>query len=49
MWRQLFSWVKRQGHTWRKTHELERVLDPRVDASDIVLELCLPIEEPLAP
>lgn len=44
VWKKLADWVTHHGHQWRKTHELERLHDPRVSGDEIVLDLYLPIE-----
>lgn len=45
IWQQLVKWSDDQGYRWRRTHELERVVNPDAPEQDLVLELCLPIEE----
>ena len=46
VWRKLWEWVQASEHRWRRTtHELERAHDPRASEEDMVLDLCLPIEE----
>jgi len=44
VWKKLWKWAQNSGHPWRKTHELERLHDPRLAAGDLVLDLYLPIE-----
>ena len=44
-YRQLWEWIQSSPkYNWRKTHELERVHDPRASEQDIVLDLCVPVE-----
>ncbi|MCP4251424.1 MAG: GyrI-like domain-containing protein [bacterium] len=45
VWRALFEWVKASKYEWRRVHELERAYDPLAVEEDLVLDLCLPIEE----
>ncbi len=46
VWKALWEWTKSSEYSWRQdTHELERVINPRADEADIVLELYLPIEQ----
>ena len=45
VWLQLFTWVKASSHTWRETHELERLCNPGAAEEDVELELLLPIED----
>jgi len=43
-WKALLRWIHKSEHTWRRTaHELERLRNPL--AQDVVVDLCLPIEE----
>ncbi len=44
VWKKLWKWAQNSGHPWRKTHELERLHDPRLPADSLVLDLYLPIE-----
>jgi DNA gyrase inhibitor GyrI len=44
VWRALWDWVRSSPYKWRRTHELEQVLDPRASEADLVLDLYLPIE-----
>jgi len=45
VWQMLLKWVEASSHRWRRTHELERVVNPGAPESELVLELYLPIEE----
>jgi len=45
VWQMLLKWVEANSHRWRRTHELERIVNPGAPESDLVLELYLPIEE----
>ena len=45
VWQMLSKWVQASPHRWRRTHELERIVNPGAPDSDLVLELYLPIEE----
>jgi DNA gyrase inhibitor GyrI len=45
VWKKLWDWVQSSEYTWRKTHELEKLHDPRVAEEDAVIDLYLPIEE----
>ena len=45
VWQQLLAWVQSSNYKWRRTHELERSLDPGASEDDLVLDLYLPIEE----
>jgi AraC family transcriptional regulator len=44
VWRKLLSWVQSSEWNWRRTHELEKLLDPTAPEGDIELELYLPVE-----
>jgi len=44
VWQKLWTWAQQNGHHWRKTHELEKLHDPRAPAEELVLDLYLPIE-----
>jgi len=45
-WRALLRWVHTSEHAWRRTaHELERIRNPFAAEPDIVLDLCLPVED----
>ena len=44
-WKALLRWVQTSPHKWRRgTHELERIQDPQAPPSELVLDLCLPLE-----
>ena len=44
-WMELWRWVKASDEVkWRKTHELEKPLDPNVPENELVFDLYLPIE-----
>jgi DNA gyrase inhibitor GyrI len=45
VWKQLWDWVQSSGYRWRKSHELERVHDPRAPETDVIVDLYLPIED----
>ncbi len=50
VWRKLWNWAQSDGrHRWRKTHELERCVNPGAPDRDLILDLYLPIEERPAP
>jgi DNA gyrase inhibitor GyrI len=44
-WMKLWQWVQSSQFTWRKTHELEKVVNPFGREEDIVCDLYLPIED----
>ena len=44
-WKLLWEWVQASKHRWRKTHELEKLLNPMAPEEEIELELYLPIED----
>ena len=44
VWQKLLDWVRSSEYEWRRTHELEKPLDPMVSEEEVVLELYLPIE-----
>ena len=44
VWKQLWDWVQSSPHQWRKTHELERPLNPLAPENEMVFDLYLPIE-----
>jgi DNA gyrase inhibitor GyrI len=43
-WKRLWDWVQASDYEWRRTHELEKPLDPLVPEEELVLDLYLPIE-----
>jgi len=43
-WKQLWDWVQSSRYNWRKTHELERPLNPEAPEGETVFDLYLPIE-----
>ena len=45
VWMALWEWVQESEYSWRKTHELEKHLDPDASLEEMVLELHLPIQE----
>ena len=45
VWQKLFEWVKSSEYEWRRTHELEKVVNPQASEGELVLDLYLPIEE----
>jgi DNA gyrase inhibitor GyrI len=46
VWKKLWDWAQSNDkYRWRKTHELERCLNPQAAGEDLLLELFLPIEE----
>jgi DNA gyrase inhibitor GyrI len=45
VWQKLLTWVEASSYRWRRTHELEHLVNPGADEQDLVLELLLPIEE----
>lgn len=45
VWRQLLAWVAEHRYRWRRTHELEHVINPGATEREITLELYLPIED----
>ena len=45
-WKTLLRWVHTSDRRWRRgVHELERVTNPLAAPADVVVDLCLPIEE----
>ncbi len=48
VWRQLLDWVRNSPHHYRRTHELERPRNPLAPESEMIFDLYLPIEEPVA-
>jgi len=46
-WKRLWEWVQsgNSGYKWRKTHELEKPMNPCASEKDLVLDLYLPIQE----
>ncbi len=49
VWMQLLEWVRQSEYRHRPTHELERPHDPLAAEAELVFDLCLPIEPPMAP
>ena len=46
VWKKLWDWLHASDrYAWRKTHELERLLNPLAVESDVILDLYLPVEE----
>lgn len=45
VWMALWEWVQESDYSWRKTHELEKHLDPDAPLEEMVLSLYLPIQE----
>ena len=45
VWHRLLGWVESSEYKWRKTHELERHLNPLAPEEEMVLDLYLPIEQ----
>ncbi len=45
VWQMLLKWVQARSYRWRRTHELERLVNPGAAERDLVLELFLPIED----
>ena len=45
VWMALWEWVQESEYSWRKTHELEKHLDPDAPLEEMVLMLHLPIQE----
>ena len=49
IWKQLWDWVQASSiYQWRKTHELERMRNPKASSENMVFDLYLPIEEKAA-
>lgn len=44
VWKRLWDWVGASDYEWRRTHELERPVDPIAPEEELVLDLYLPIE-----
>jgi DNA gyrase inhibitor GyrI len=45
-WRALLRWVHASRYTWRRgEHELERIQNPLAPPDELVLDLCLPLED----
>jgi len=45
-WKALLRWVHSSRHNWRRTaHELERIQNPQAPSHEIVVDLCLPVDE----
>ncbi len=44
-WKGLWAWAQSRGYRWRRTHELERVVNPDAAESEMKVELYLPVEE----
>jgi DNA gyrase inhibitor GyrI len=44
-WKRIWQWVQDNGFHWRKTHELERLLDPLAREDEMTSDLYLPIED----
>lgn len=44
VWKRLWDWVQASGYEWRRTHELEKPVDPLAPEEELVLDLYLPIE-----
>ena len=44
-WKQLWEWAQSNGHRWRKSHELERMLEPSAREDEMTFDLYLPIED----
>jgi DNA gyrase inhibitor GyrI len=44
LWIRLWQAVQAGPYRWRKTHELERPLDPRVEEKDMAFDLYLPVQ-----
>ena len=45
VWQKLFDWAGANGYRWRDVHELERPVDPRAPEAELVLDLCLPVQD----
>lgn len=45
VWQWLLKWARQNGYRWRKSQELEHLLNPGVAPENIELELYLPIED----
>ena len=46
IWKRLWDWVQQSGqYQWRKTHELEKSINPMAPVDEIELELYLPVQE----
>jgi DNA gyrase inhibitor GyrI len=44
VWQKLWDWIHSSAYEWRRTHELEKLLNPKASEDEVVLELYLPIE-----
>jgi DNA gyrase inhibitor GyrI len=44
VWKRLWDWVGSSEYEWRRTHELEKPVDPLAPEEGLVLDLYLPIE-----
>ncbi len=45
VWQKLWDWVQSSEFEWRRTHELEKFVNPRASEDEVVLDLYLPIAE----
>jgi DNA gyrase inhibitor GyrI len=45
VWKQLWDWAQAGGYRWRRTHELERIIDPTASETEVAFDLYLPIED----
>jgi AraC family transcriptional regulator len=43
-WRSLWNWAQSGPYRWRRSQELEKVLNPDAEEDELVLELYLPVE-----
>jgi DNA gyrase inhibitor GyrI len=44
VWKALWDWVQSGKYRWRKTHELEKPLNPLAAESEMAFDLYLPVE-----
>ena len=44
-WRMLWNWAQAGPYRWRRSQELERVINPNATEDELILELYLPIQE----
>lgn len=49
IWQKLWRWAQAGDYRWRRTHELEHLLNPFAAEPDAVLDLYLPVEPRPAP
>jgi len=45
IWKKLWDWVQSSKYRRRRTHEMEKLHNPKAPEKDLILDLYLPIEE----